>query len=237
MNCLRSMKYIKQLDNYYRKFGLKIFIVHPPEWEFEKSEKNILSVLEKEWINYPLVVDKDKKIINKLNINFWPSQLLIKGNKVVYKNSGEGNYKKLEDSIRKFLNANGKTLFLKEPKHSRYPTLYAGKRKGLINKGEGRLTFGKIFIKGEWEQRKEYIKSKEKGCLLSLATKGKIVNFVAESLSKKPSKVKVKLNGRFVSTIKIKNPKLYRISLLRKKNNKLSLIVDKNLAIYSFSFQ
>ena len=47
MNCLRSLEFIKQINGEYKKFGFKIIIIHPHEWEFEKNKKNILSAFKK----------------------------------------------------------------------------------------------------------------------------------------------------------------------------------------------
>ena len=36
-------------------------------------------------------------------MDFWPTQILLKNGKIVYKHIGEGNYKKLENEIVKIL--------------------------------------------------------------------------------------------------------------------------------------
>lgn len=239
MNCLRSMQFIKKISGYYAKFGLKTIVVHPPEWRFEKHKQNILKALKVNRIFLPLVIDKDKKIIKKFGINFWPAQLLIKDAKIMYKNVGEGNYKKLEVNIRNLLKVDGKIIFKKEPSYSEYPTVYTGRRKnGVIKRLENKLKFGKIYIKGLWAQKEEYIEGRSRNCEISIVTKGKIVNFVAKSLSKKQVKLKVKLNNKDIKNIKINKPGMYRIFQIKNDTqNILSLATGKNIAIYSFSFQ
>ena len=130
MNCLRSLDYIKKINNKYKKYGLKTILIHPPEWEFEKNGNNILHSIKKQKIKFPIIIDKDKKLIKKLKINFWPSQVLIKSsknpknflghkksqrdffvnNRIIYKHTGEGNYKALENKIIDILKI--KTCFL-----------------------------------------------------------------------------------------------------------------------------
>jgi len=31
MNCLRSLEFIKKIDDKYKKYGLKTIMIHPPE--------------------------------------------------------------------------------------------------------------------------------------------------------------------------------------------------------------
>lgn len=226
MNCLRSLDYIKKIDNSYRKYGLKTIIIHAPEWHFEKSDKNILSAVEKYKIKIPVIMDKNKKIIKKLKISFWPAQILIKGGKTVYRHVGEGNYKKLENSITKNLKRNAKSIFKKEPKYSKFPALYCGKRKGKTIKLNG------------WIQKNEYMESIKNNSIISIKTEGKATNFVAESLKNKPITAKIKLNDIFTKKITINGPQLYNLIKTNDcKQKELAIMAPKNLAIYSFSFQ
>jgi len=226
MNCLRSLDYIKKIDNAYRKEGLQTIIVHPPEWEFEKSGENVLNAAKKYKIKIPMIIDRNRKIIKKLKINFWPTQILVNEGKILYKHVGEGNYREMEDSIIKNLKIKTKNIFHREPKYSKFPTLYCGKRKGK-----------KIKLDG-WVQKKECIKSIKNNSGFFIKTKGKAVNFVAESLKDKPIMAKIKLNNKFVKKIMISQPQLYNlIKTEGSRQKELAIIAPKNLAIYSFSFQ
>jgi len=229
MNCLRSLEFIKKINHKYRKYGLKTIIIHTPEWEFEK--KNISNALKRLKTKIPIKVDK--KIIKKLKVNFWPAQILVKNDKILYKHIGEGSYKKLEYKIIKTLKLKIKPIFEKEPKYSKFPTLYAGKKKkGNISKLKNKLTFGTIYTEGKWIQTKEYMQNSSKGSL-TILTKGKIISFVARSL--KPIKIKVYLNNKFIKNMTINKPKLYEI--IKLNNNKLTLKTKNKIKIYSFSFQ
>lgn len=241
MNCLRSLEYIKQIDAKYKKYGLDTILIHPPEWEFEKNVKNIITALKKLKINFPIIIDRDKKIIKKLKINFWPTQVLMKDAKVIYKHIGEGNYKSLESKIIKFLKIKSNEIFNEEPEYCKFPTLYCGKRKyGKIKRLHGNLKFGIVYINGKWIQNQEYIKSVKNSSSLTILTKGKIINFVANSLNKKPAKVDIKVNNKSIKIISINRPQLYNLLKFKKdstKRCKLTLTTSRNLAIYSFSFQ
>ena len=160
MNCLRSLEFIKKIDKKYRKFGLGTIIIHPPEWEFEKESNNIAYALKKHNIRFPVIIDKNKKIIKRYGIDFWPTQILIMGGKILYKHVGEGNYKALEKKIIRFLQIKAKEIFNKEPVYSKFPTLYAGKRKhGKIADFKKSLKFGIVYKDGTWLQKEEFIQS------------------------------------------------------------------------------
>jgi len=232
MNCLRSMKYMEKLDNKYKRYGLKTVLIHPPEWEFEKRKNNIVRFKKDCKISFPIIIDKNKKIIKKLKVNFWPTQILIKGNEVLYKHIGEGNYKELENKITKSLKIKTNKIFGKEPKYTKHPMIYAGKnKKGKIGKIRNRIKFGIIYVDGIHKQNKEFLKIKGS---LAIMTKGRKINFVAKSISNKP--IKVKVNNK--KSITISNPGLY--SILESKSSKprkLTLETKNNLEIYSFSFE
>ena len=234
MNCVRSLGYIKKLGKKYQKYGLKTVVVHVPEWDFEKNKNNIHSQIKSQKIIFPIKIDRDKKLINSLKVDFWPSQLLIKNNKVVYKHIGEGNYGILENNIKKHLEIKENKIFHNEPKYTEFPTIYAGKKKkGRISKIKTKLKSGIIYVDGKHRQNNEFLEIKGS---LTISTKGKKVNFVAESGNKKPVIVNVKANGRFIRNLKVDRPKLYRIA--ESKSTKImALTTNKNLRVYSFSFE
>lgn len=242
MNCLRSLEFIKKIDAMYKGLGLDTILVHPPEWEFEKDSKNISDAIKKHGISLPVIIDKSKRIIKKLKISFWPAQVLVKDGAVLYSHIGEGNYKKLEETIIKLLdadNANPKRVFAREPKYSEFPAVYCGRKNhGKILKFENKLKFGEVYTKGKWVQEKEFIRNNGAGSSLTILTKGKTITFVAESANKKTVKVDIKLNGRHIKSLAINKPQLYKIIKLKEaKGNRLALAADSELRVYSFSFQ
>ncbi len=246
MNCLRSAGYIKKIDSRYKTYGLQTIIIHPPEWDFEKKSENISAGLRLNSIKFPFIADKERKLIKEFGINFWPTQVLVSQDKVVYKHIGEGNYKELENQIIDILrikDLNFKKLFKVEPKFSKYPTVYCGKKKrGKVilskNIDEIVLSFGSIYIKDKWDQQQEYLRSTADNQSLTIDTKGKIINFVAESITKNPIKLALLLNNKFIKKLEINKPQLYNLLHLKTlKPQKLTLVTEKNLAVYSFSFQ
>ncbi|MCH7535158.1 MAG: hypothetical protein IH948_05350 [Bacteroidetes bacterium] len=120
----------------------------------------------------------------------------------------------------------------REPKYSKFPTLYAGKKKGdNISELKNKLTFGTIYTEGKWTQTKEYIQNSGKGSL-TILTKGKIISFVARSL--KPIKIKVYLNNKFIKNITINKPKLYEIIKLNKRRLEIKYKSDFISILYTY---
>ncbi len=274
MNCLRSLEYIKKLDKRYGKFGLATILVHVPEWEFEKNKSNIQKAIKKYKIKFPKIIDKDRKLLGRMKINFWPAQILLKDarteirtefgvhymefgtnyvdGKEVYRHVGEGNYKLLENKIRTELGINkiSKLLFKTEPKYSKHPTIYAGSRKNGKVSGSydaEDMKYGTIYANGSFLQKKEYLESIGKGSI-KIKTRCKIINIVAESLTKKSIMIKISSNKRKkkgknhkkinTKVIRICNPRLYTLNQSKKTNPQiLEIETNKGLAVYSFSFQ
>jgi len=239
MNCLRSLEFIKKIDRKYKRLGLDTILIHPPEWGFEKNKDNIASALKKYNITFPVMIDKNKKIIKKLNINFWPAQILMGDGKILYTHIGEGSYKKLERKIADFLKVKSKKIFKDEPVYSRFRAIYCGKSKhGRIIKLKNKIKFGILYKDGKWMQKNEFAIPISRKSSLTLLTKGRITSFAAESLNKKSIKVGIMLNDKFIKKMTINRPQSYDIIKLKNnKQQKLALTANPGLAIYSFSFQ
>ncbi|HLC96604.1 MAG TPA: thioredoxin-like domain-containing protein [Candidatus Nanoarchaeia archaeon] len=220
-NCQRSLQYMSKLERKYQKYGLEFVLVHPPEWDFERNYKNIDQALSK--ISLPIIIDKDKKLIKKYKIDFWPTQLLISKGKVVYKHIGEGNYSVLESEIQKKLGVTTKKVFVKEPKYTRYTTIYLGKKKTNI----------KLILQGRWVQKSEYLQHRGKKGSLCIKAKGHAVYAVAEAPEE--TCVEVEAEGK-IRKIIIHEPRLYLMTSL-KRGSVVKITVYSKINIYSFAFE
>jgi hypothetical protein len=235
MNCIRSLRYTKKLDNKYKKFGLITKIIYVPEWKFELNNDRLKNSSKYYTPGFNNLFDLKKIIIKKLGINFWPALILKKGKRIIYKNVGEGNYKKIEKVIRGSLGIQNGLIFLKEPKFSRYPAVYAGKeKKGHISRIQRVIKFGTIYHEGNWIQRKEFIEGRG---IITFLSKGKKVFMVAESSDNYPIYIKTPHKDKSERQV-IKEPKLYEIFRSKDNKGKIIRISSKNrLKIYSFAFQ
>jgi cytochrome c biogenesis protein CcdA/thiol-disulfide isomerase/thioredoxin len=104
INCIRTLPYLKALDQRYRKDGLVIVGVHTPEFPFERDASNVQRAIEQDGIKYPVVQDNKYAIWNSYGNQYWPAEYFIdaKG-RVRYTHFGEGDYAKKERIVRQLL--------------------------------------------------------------------------------------------------------------------------------------
>ncbi len=140
INCIRTLPYITAWDDKYADQGLLIIGIHSPEFEFEKDPENVKMAIEKYGINYPVVLDNDKKTWKAFENRYWPHKFLVDYEGYIrYDNIGEGGYDKTEKIIQELLQERATQLGLQivesqslvdidEFEHTRYttPELYFG---------------------------------------------------------------------------------------------------------------
>lgn len=110
INCIRTLPYVKSWWKKYQDKGLVIVGVHAPEFEFEKSSKNVAKAIKDFGITYPVMQDNDFATWQAYNNNYWPAHYLIdKNGKIREKHIGEGDYDDTEKFIQKLLAETGVT--------------------------------------------------------------------------------------------------------------------------------
>lgn len=104
VNCIRTFPHLKEWHEKYKDKGLVIIGIHTPEFEFEKQEENVQKALEKNGIEYPVVLDNDYKIWNLYANRWWPRKFLLDSQgTIVYDHVGEGGYGETEQAIQREL--------------------------------------------------------------------------------------------------------------------------------------
>ncbi|GKS67464.1 hypothetical protein YTPLAS73_10110 [Nitrosarchaeum sp.] len=140
INCIRTIPYINAWNEKYADDGLQIIGVHSPEFEFEKDITNVQLAVEKYDIQYPVILDNDKKIWDAFENRYWPRKYLADNEGYIrYDHIGEGAYEETEKSIQKLLKERAIALEismvsaesvvdLEEFEHTRFrtPELYFG---------------------------------------------------------------------------------------------------------------
>ncbi|MGI0003761.1 MAG: redoxin family protein [Candidatus Nitrosotenuis sp.] len=139
INCQRTLPYIIAWDEKYADKGLVIIGIHSPEFEFEKNIDNVSLAVEKFGIDYPVVLDNDKKIWDAFENRYWPRKYIADDEGYIrYDHIGEGDYDETEKIIQELLAERATKLGLnvavaqslvdiEEFKHgSRTPELYFG---------------------------------------------------------------------------------------------------------------
>jgi thiol-disulfide isomerase/thioredoxin len=104
INCLRTLPFLKGLDQKYRPDGLTIVGVHTPEFPFEHDAGNVASAVRSNGLRYPVAQDNDYATWNAYGNQYWPAEYLLdtRGH-VRHTNFGEGGYGETEAAIRTLL--------------------------------------------------------------------------------------------------------------------------------------
>jgi len=111
INCIRTLPYITAWDDKYADQGLLIIGVHSPEFEFEKDPENVKMAIEKYGIDYPVVLDNDKKTWKAFENRYWPHKFLVDYEGYIrYDKIGEGGYDETEKIIQQLLNERNTSL-------------------------------------------------------------------------------------------------------------------------------
>ena len=104
INCIRTLPYLKSLDEEYRDDGLTIVGVHSPEFAFEKDASNVADAIADNEIRYPVVQDNELGTWSAFDNQYWPAKYLIGSDgQVRFVHFGEGAYEETEQAIRSLL--------------------------------------------------------------------------------------------------------------------------------------
>ena len=104
INCIRTLKYLKEWHSKYAGEGLVIVGVHTPEFDFEKDYRNVLEASERLGLKYPIAQDNDYTTWEAYDNHYWPAKYLIdKDGYIRYMHFGEGKYAETEEKIRELL--------------------------------------------------------------------------------------------------------------------------------------
>jgi thiol-disulfide isomerase/thioredoxin len=104
INCLRTLPFLKGLDERYRRDGLTIVGVHTPEFPFEHDAGNVASAIRSNGLRYPVAQDNHYAIWNAYGNQYWPAEYLLDASgHVRHTNFGEGRYRETEAAIRALL--------------------------------------------------------------------------------------------------------------------------------------
>src|SRR3990167_7742555 len=108
INCQRTLPYLRDWNKKYKDKGLVIIGVHAPEFEFEKSEKNVADAIKDFKLTYPIVQDNEFETWRAYNNRYWPAKYFIdKEGYIRYSHFGEGAYDESEKVIQELLKETG----------------------------------------------------------------------------------------------------------------------------------
>lgn len=77
VNCLRSIPWVKSVQERYADQGLVVVSVHTPELPQERSAENVRAAVQKFAITHPVMLDTDYSYWNAMKNLYWPAFYLI----------------------------------------------------------------------------------------------------------------------------------------------------------------
>jgi len=230
INCQRTFPYLKDWNEKYKDMGFVIIGVHSPEFEFEKSAKNVQKAIEDFGLAYPVVQDNNFETWKNYKNRFWPAKYLIDANgKIRYTHFGEGNYDVTEKNIQDLIREAGQNVDLEIKKNESSESLKFGERPtaetylghARANSFEGgqylagastylldrEPSSNKFSLGGSWMVDEEYVESRG-ASKLSLNFNAKTVHLVITPKIT-GDRVRVMLDGKFYKEIILDSDRLY----------------------------
>lgn len=265
INCQRTLPYLREWNERYKDKGLVIIGVHAPEFEFEKSEKNVAQAIKDFKLTYPIVQDNDFATWRAYNNSYWPAKYFIdKEGYIRYSHFGEGEYDESEKVIQELLKEAGATDIPSEVNNPTYqiqaktPELYLGygrieyfasietikKDVTATYTAPQNLRDNEFAYSGSWNVMEEYANPK-RGAKLYLNFDAQEV-FLVMRTKGNPAKVKVFLDNKMQDygedvingVVTVDQDKLYKIIKLPLpgKHNLLLEFEDNNAEVFAFTF-
>jgi len=265
INCQRTMPYLRAWHEKYSDKGLVIIGVHAPEFEFEKSEKNVAQAIKDFKLPYPIVQDNDFATWKAYSNRYWPAKYIIdKEGYIRYTHFGEGAYDETEKVIQDLLKETGAkdvTSEINNPTykiHSKTSEIYLGygrieslgspekiKQNTLgMYTSPTNLGSNQVSFVGNWNVMEEYA-NPQKGAKLELNFESKEV-FLVMRTKGVPAKVKVYVDGKMQyfgedvinGVVTVDSDNLYKlISLPTPGRHILRLeFEDSNAEVFAFTF-
>lgn len=219
INCIRTLPYLKTWHEKYSSEGLVIIGVHSPEFEFEKSAKNVKKAISDFGLEYPVVQDNDFATWRAYDNHYWPAKYLIdKNGNIRYHHFGEGAYDATERAIQSLLFESGADISdvdISNPSYTtqaRTPELYLGYDRAEFLASSERVIPDKssnyskpaffpensFAFEGEFMVGRQYV-SPSLGTKLYLNFEAREVFLVMRLKNSGQARVRVLLDGKVVS--------------------------------------
>jgi len=226
INCIRTLPYVQKWQENYKDKDFTVVGVHSPEFEFEKSTKNVQKAINDFKLTYPVVQDNDFKIWSSYNNRYWPAHYLIdREGRIRYTHFGEGNYIETENKIRELLDE--KPLTAKDEKIQYMPLTPE------TYLGSSRAVAGSVTLAGNWKTTGEYIEAQDDTASLSMQWLG-AQNYLVMS-SDTPQTITVKNDDKNTELL-VDGDKKYDVASLAYGQHNLTITFKKGVKAYAFTF-
>jgi cytochrome c biogenesis protein CcdA/thiol-disulfide isomerase/thioredoxin len=236
INCLRTLPYLKALDERYRKDGLVIVGVHTPEFPFERDAGNVQRAIEQNGIRYPVAQDNKYATWDAYGNQYWPAEYFIDASgRVRFTHFGEGAYKEKEHVVRELLAEAGRApgrgtthAHGQQVTFDTTPETYLGTSR--TPHPPGYLTFI-----GPWHREPEDAEAGPGSRLRLLFTARRV--FLVLGSPDRARSLDVLLDGKPYRHLAIRQQKLYTlVDLPRAGSHELELRPESGVRGYAFTF-
>jgi thiol-disulfide isomerase/thioredoxin len=265
INCQRTTPYLNAWYEKYHDQGLEIIGIHTPEFEFEKSEKNVAQAIKDFKLTYPIVQDNDFATWRAYNNRYWPAKYFIdKEGYIRYSHFGEGAYDESERMIQELLQETGAkdvTSKINNPTYkiqSKTPEIYLGygriehfvspeiiKKDALGTYSTPKnIRSNEFAYAGDWNVMEEYA-NPQRGSTLTLNFDSKEI-FLVMRTKGAPAKVKVYLDGKMQDfgehnvngIVTVEYDQLYKLINLPSPGRHILQLEfeDNNAELFAFTF-
>lgn len=264
INCQRTFPYLRKWHETYKDKGLVIIGVHSPEFEFEKSEKNLRRAVSDFGLRYPIVQDNNFSTWKAYGNRYWPAKYFIdKEGNIRYSHFGEGDYDKSEWVIQELLKETGIQISenIGNPEYQTYartPETYLGYARisnfassekivadtSVKYNAPKKLPTNAVAFEGNWTVMNEYAQP-EKGAKLYLNFEAKEVFLVMRATSNS-AQMKVFVDDAMQDfgednkngTVTVDSDRLYKLINLQSPGRHLLQLEfqDDNAEVYAFTF-
>ena len=104
LNSVRTLPYLSEWHRRYADLGLMVIGVQSPRFEFGADPDAVETGLDRLGIEYPVLLDQDRKLWESYGCEGWPSLFLWgRGGILRWFHFGEGDYRATEEAIQQSL--------------------------------------------------------------------------------------------------------------------------------------
>jgi thiol-disulfide isomerase/thioredoxin len=76
-NCIRTIPWLRQMDERYGGRGLLVLGVHAPEFDYEREPGRVRRFVSENDILFPVVLDNEMRYWRSLGNRYWPTTYLV----------------------------------------------------------------------------------------------------------------------------------------------------------------
>jgi len=234
INCLRTLPFLRSLQEKYADKGLVIVGVHTPEFDFEGKAENVDKEIKKLGLLYPIALDDRYATWQAYDNHYWPAEYLFDSQgRLRHTHFGEGAYDETEEYIRDLLmEAMPVALAPEEQSFATHdfgqigtPETYFGLTRQKSFQGTPKPAAAKQnfmverepksnnwSVGGTWSFTDEYAQAEATNDVFTFNVKAAKLHLVLDSADGADKRIKILVDGVATQTMTINESTLYTIA-------------------------